>query len=121
VVGGGNTTPFYTRGLGVTAGDDGVIPPCYGASAGARTAGVADGLGVRRAHRLWRGGAVRGALGEGQRREVWASGGARPQAEERWEGTRARAPRVGRHAADDARHTGARRRGALAPGLKQFC
>jgi hypothetical protein len=50
VVGGRNTTPFYTRGLGVTAGDDGVILPCYGASVGARKAGATDGPGVRRAH-----------------------------------------------------------------------
>jgi hypothetical protein len=46
---------------------------------------------------------------------------ARPRVEGRWEGARARTPRVGRRAAGDVRRTGARRRGVLAPGLKQFC
>jgi hypothetical protein len=53
------------------------IPPCYGALAGARTAGAADGPAVRRAH----GGAVRGASGGGRRREAGASGIARPREE----------------------------------------
>jgi hypothetical protein len=91
--------------------------PCYGASAGARTADTADGLGVRRAHsaRLeasWEKASVgrcglRAPHGLGQR---W-----------RREGARAQPSRAGRSTTGDARRAGARRRITLAPGLRQCC
>jgi hypothetical protein len=39
----------YKRARVMTT-DDGEASPCYGSSTGVRTAGAADGLGVRRAH-----------------------------------------------------------------------
>jgi hypothetical protein len=66
-------------------------------------------------------GAVRGVLGQSERREAWASGSAWPRAEEpsgRCVGTvvEGRPAPVG-----DAWGAGARRHGALAPGLTPFC
>jgi hypothetical protein len=83
--GGGEHGGLYIVWAQCDSGVTTVIPPWYGTSAGA-----ADGPGVRRAHGARTTPRRPGSrhLGQGDALGGGASGGARPQAERRWEGTR---------------------------------
>jgi hypothetical protein len=72
----------------VMTDDGGEASPCYGGSTGVRTAGVADGPGVLRAHGAVRRRGRRGSrrLGQGERRGAWTSGSTRLRRRERREG-----------------------------------
>jgi hypothetical protein len=107
---------FIYQRARVTTDDGGEASPCYGGSTVVRTAGAADGPGVRRAHGAVRRCGRRGSrcLGRSERRGAWASGSTRLRRRERQEGAWGHNRRG---SAGAARRSGARRHDVLAPGL----
>jgi hypothetical protein len=108
---------FISTRVRVTAVNAGRASPCHGGSGVARTAGAADGLGVRRAHGAVRRRGRRGSrcLGRSERQGAWISGSACLGRRERQEGAWGHGCRgrpAHRRGARPARRRGA---GRLAP------